>query len=153
VSVTIRTATEADAHDLAPIMRSEDAAEVFASDGWTPLEALLESMRKSNDSWAVLVDGRIAAIFGVVSTDILGGVGTAWMLTGPAVEAHPVSFLRTCRRGIAQMLERWPVLTNWVDARYVRSLRWAKWLGFAIGPARPVGRLGELFHPIELRSV
>lgn len=141
-------ATAEHARELAPTMRKEDAAEVLASSGRTPLEALLASLEASPYCRALLFDGRVAALFGVGPGP--EGLGIVWLLTGELVEGHKQAFLDTCRPEIGKMLEVHPVLGNLVDARYVRSVRWLKRLGADIREAVPFGVAGLPFHPFLL---
>lgn len=157
--VQVLPATRAHAEALAPLMRAEDAAEVLASAGHTPLQALLDALDDSAEAWAVLFDGEVAALFGVcpapvVSTSILGTplVGVPWALTGRAVDSHPRTFWRLSRPWLAHFARRYPVLVQAVDARYAASLRWLARLGFDVQPAAPHGAAGLPFHPVYYRS-
>jgi hypothetical protein len=148
-------ATEAHARELALTMRMEDAREVMASAGWTPLQALLESLKVSDSPKTLLVDGSPAAIWGVMPVDLVNGVGAIWLLTGDAVNRWPMAFLRRCRAEVRRLHERWPVLVNAIDARYETACRWAFWLGFDVeDPAPMPGAVTDLpFRRIELRGI
>lgn len=151
----IRKATYADAVQLATTMRPADAAECRASGGYTPLEALHESMRVSDFVHALELGDQVAALWGVApvgGTLVTGpAVGVLWALTSTAVDRHRKSFAATSSRVILGLQQLYPVLTNMVDARYTDALRWARWLGFEVHPARPFGFEQRLFHPIVLR--
>ncbi len=130
---------------VAHSMRPSDVAEVMASCGHDPLKALWESIRISDATWTLLLDGQPSAIFGVVSVED-GGV--VWMLTSNLVDKHPVAFLRTCRPVVEALLTHYGRLFNYIDARYEVALRWAKWLGFTVGHPLPFGVAGLPFHPV-----
>src|SRR5688500_11120502 len=110
-------------------MRPADVAEVQASCGLSPLEALRSSMAASDFTDALLVDGEVAALWGVVpvgGTLVTGPAGgIAWALTGRAVDRHRRLFA-TASLLVVSALERrgYPFLTNMVDARYTAALRW-----------------------------
>lgn len=146
----IETATLRHAESLAQVMRPEDIAEVRSSDDWSPIQALAESLRKSEEAWSVFVDGEIAAMYGVSTLSMLGGVGAVWMLTGPALEKHPLAVLRACQRLLPDLLIRHHVLINAIDARYSKALKWAKWLGFELGECVR-GQDGTEFYTISLK--
>lgn len=149
--LVVRRGTEADAFELYATMRKEDVAELRAT-GLSPLGGLLDSVRQSDQPMAVVVGESVAAMFGVAPVDILSGVGAVWMLSGYAVDmASPLVFLRRCRAELEQLLARWPKLINAIDARYVRSVRWARWLGFDVSEPFPHGIAGVPFHFIEAR--
>lgn len=139
---------------LAPTMRAEDAAEVLASGGFAPLEALFEGLSRSEVAQALLLEGEVAAIWGVVPLprrSLLGPqAGIVWLLTGTAVERHQLAFLRLSRPAVAALLTRYALLTNCVDCRYAVALRWAAWLGFTLSPPAPFGAAGLPFQRITL---
>lgn len=130
-------ATLAHAEDLAPRLRQADIDEIKASAGETPLEALVQSIASSPRSWAWLIDGRVAAIFGVAGHPFRPGVGTPWLLGAPEIEQHKVFFLRRCLFYIRQMLAAYPVLENYVDCRHTASVQWLSWCGFALCEVDP----------------
>lgn len=155
-SVRILKATVAHAEALAPLMRPEDAAEVWASGGYPPLDVLLEALNFSDVAYTLFLDGEVAAMWGVgpaMKPTLLAGrwLGVPWLLTGRAVTKHPGAFLRACRACLPLLLQRYPVLVQWVDARYVAAVRWVRWLGFEVGEPVPFGVSGLPFHPVRIR--
>jgi len=130
-------ATLRHAEDLAPRMRKADIDEVRASSGETPLEALIQSIAMSPMSWAWKVDGRVIAIFGVAPHPNSPAVGIPWLLGCPEVEQQKIHFLRQCRGYLKQMLDAFPVLTNYVDCRHTASIQWLSWCGFALCEVEP----------------
>lgn len=153
--VRIVDARDGHAFDLAPRMRLEDAAEVRASGGYTPLGALVVSLRASTEAYTLLIDGAPAAMWGVVPdarrSTFLVPVGIAWLLTGDLVERHRVLFARLSRQVLRDLLSRWAVLHNAIDGRYEAAIRWARWLGAEVLPAVPFGRAQLPFHPFVFR--
>ncbi len=132
-------------------MRPEDAAEVMASDGVSPVEAIIQSWAASQEAWTVRMNGEPAAMYGASVHPFgseLAPVAVAWLLTTPVVDRHPVLFVRESKRIVRDLYRRYGDLINYVDARYGKSLRWADCIGFEIHPAIPFGKNGELFHPI-----
>ncbi len=58
-----------------------------------------------------------------------------------------MTFIKECRRRIPQMLELFPHLVNYVDARHVISVRWLKRMGFHFDPDPvPYGPFGMDFY-------
>lgn len=148
-------ATREHARELAPRMRAADAAEVLASGGYTPIEALVGALDLSERAWTLELGGEVAALFGVVPLrgTVLGPVqaGVIWALTGTTVERHRKSFARVSRDVLPALLEEYPALVNYVDDRYAAALRWAAWLGFDVGPPEPFGLHGLPFRRIVIR--
>jgi hypothetical protein len=155
VRVEIRKATEEDAAELAARMRPEEVAEVYAMGGVSPLEAITESLRSSDEAWSLLLDGVLACTWGVapLKNTMLGGKsGVAWLLTTPLIERQPKTFWKACIFELHDLLGRWDELVNDIDARHVKAVRWAKRLGFKLDEARPFGFLRLPFHRFTVRK-
>ncbi|TCS05303.1 MULTISPECIES: hypothetical protein [unclassified Rhizobium] len=125
---------------IAERMRQADREEVFAASGRSPLSALSFSHRHSSLAWTALFDGRPEVMWGVGDINILTGIGAPWLLGTDAVEESFRAFLRISRDWPAQLLSRYRLLRNFVDARNTVSLRWLEWLGF------------RLFEPVEING-
>jgi hypothetical protein len=156
VEALIRPVRDTDAAALAGVMRPEDAAEVLASGGWSPLQGICGSLEISSVKFAVDIDGDLAALGGIADGPrwtLLGGpsYGVVWLLTGSAVARHPGAFWRASVVVLQRLLELQPVLWNAIDARYVAALRWARRLGAEVQPAIPWGESGLPFHPVVWR--
>jgi hypothetical protein len=147
----VRRATPADAVDLAPRLRRADVDEVWAASGSGPNDALLRAVEAG--SWAGTVDGEVEAIFGTHPMTLLGDVGCIYLLGSDAIERHARPFLRMSRRYVQAVRQDYGVLMNWVDARNAASVRWLRWLGFAIMSPAPFGPFGLPFHRFEMRHV
>jgi hypothetical protein len=133
-------------------MRAEDAAEVLAARGHSPIEALGDALWQSTQAFTLVAGDKVLCMTGLIPLHLHNvQAANAWLLTGDAVESHKVAFLRASRFAITLYLEEYPVLVNYIDARYSRALAWAKWLGFDVCEARPYGIDGEPFHEISLR--
>lgn len=111
-------------------MRAPDRAEVLASDGWLPEQALSASMMASELSRVLLIQGEVAAVFGVRVLE--SGVAQPWALTTDTVERFPVSFVRASRQVLRELVTRYPVLVQCIDDRYKAALRWVELLGFRV---------------------
>ncbi len=134
--------------EIAGRMRAADRAEVFAASGRSPLSALSFSYRHSSEVWTALFDGRPQVMWGVGDISILTGVGAPWLLGTDAVERNFRGFLRISRDWPAQLLGRYRLLRNLVDARNTISIRWLEWLGFRLFD--PVEINGQPFHLFEM---
>jgi len=145
-------ATVEHARAMAPRMRKEDAAEVWASLHAGPLEALEISLSWSLFAWTWMVGGEPAAMFGIGTADVMGTTGIPWLLSTDAVERFSTTFLRGCKRNLRTLLRTFPHIENYVDARYTRCIRWLEWLGFSIGEPVPFGKEGLPFRHFEMRA-
>lgn len=150
--VEMRAATRDDAAALAASMRQEEVAEVLASSGLGPLEALVQSMEASSESWAVFFDGHLACIWGIAPLTMLGPrVGGAWLLTTPVVERYAKDFWRECKRLLPLALACWDELINYIDVRHEKAIRWAKRLGLRLEEPAPYGVAGLPFQRFSVR--
>jgi hypothetical protein len=147
---TFEVATPEHASELARTMRPEDRAEVWASDGHTPEEAIQSALAASSEAWAGLVDGRVICLFGVSKLTFLGDAASPWLLGSTEIPRHFRHFLRAGRVVVKTWKERYPVLVNFTDSRYSAAVRWLSWLGFTIHPAAPHGPFGVPFHRITI---
>jgi hypothetical protein len=149
--IRIVDATRAHALELAPKVRQEDAAEVKASGGYEPLQALELALDASVLSMTLLIDGKVAAMFGVAKATHEVGVGYPWLLSSAAVKHHQKAFFKLSGPAVEQLLAIFPTLVQYVDARYVAALRWLKRLGFELQPPIIFGVEKRPFVPVVLR--
>lgn len=149
--ILVRAAVETDIPDIAGRMRAADVAEVAASSGRSPQEALEFSLRKSSLARTAVIDGRPEVMFGVGDINVLTRTGAPWLLGTDAVTENYVAFLRGSVDWRDQLLLRYDVLVNAVDDRNLASKRWLRWLGFKLGEPMPIGRAGAMFRVFEMR--
>jgi hypothetical protein len=142
-------ATQAHARSLGINMRDSDAAEVWASSGFLPVEAVEMSIKLSAKSWAMTIDGEVAAVFGVADGSLLDGVAYPWALTSDLVDRHPREFYLASVAVLDYFRSLYPILVNAIDTRNKKSLRWARRVGFKVAAEpTPMGVRGGMFHPI-----
>jgi len=152
LEVKVVTATRNHAHAMAPHMRKKDAAEVWAAYHHCPKEALVRSLRASTSAWTVLVDGTPVMMFGVGSFNLLDCQGHPWLLATDKIRNLGTRIIRGTRKYLDIMLEMYPELVNYVDARQTSTLRWLRWCGFSIHEAQDFGAEGLPFHKVTLRG-
>lgn len=133
-------------------MRYEDRREVESAGGPDVLKTLRRSVEHSTHCIVATHDDQLLAIFGVAPMSLVAGRAAPWLLGTDRLEKHKRALITSARAYIGTMLREYPVLTNWVDARNVASVRLLKWLGFKIGPAEPFGFASLPFHRFEMRS-
>lgn len=154
MSVEVCQATAEHAETLARCVRSENIAEMRACAGSSamPIDVALESLEHSSLARTLIIGGEVAAIWGVFPETALGGRATVWVLAGDAADRHPIAFAKISRLALEELLGHFDLLGAFVDARYERSLRWARWLGFSVGAPQPAGAAGQPFCPIAIRA-
>ena len=134
------------ARQLVPVMRGVDVQEAWAAAHLSPEEAILRSLEASPNPKVGLVDGEVTCVFGVGEWSAIGLLGVPWLLTAESMPRHARKLLVGSRAYVDEMKRRYLVLTNHVDARNQKAVRWLRWLEFEIGPAKPFGFDKLLFH-------
>ena len=133
-----------DVYRIAARMRDGDRLEA-TSLGADPTALLRTSYRHAILRRTAFVDGEIAAIWGLGGV-LLSDEGTPWLVTTPAVERVPVTFVRTAREQVAEMLSLRSYLSNVVQASYTGACRLLEILGFTLEAAQPIGPHGVPFR-------
>lgn len=106
--------------------------------GLTPLRGIWESCHDGLVNKTALVNGKVAAMWGVKQTS--PDEGFPWFLTTKALEeAPPLFFVRTYKKEVQEMLELFPRLVNYVLSDYDSSIRILRLAGFTIGEPEPYG--------------
>lgn len=117
-----------DIADLAPRLRKEDVAEVYAVNGCSPEQALLDGLQTSDECLTIEHEEKIIGMFGVAP--LRPGVGAIWLLASDELPSIRWGFLKQTRPWVAHFLTKFPLLTNLVDARNTQHIKWIKWAGF-----------------------
>lgn len=125
-----RPAIIMDCDDLAPRMREQDAKEVWHSHGLTPLEALVFSFQRAEESYSIISDdGQVIGMFGVGR--VTSNIGVPWLLASDELPKVAKEFIPQSKEWIDRVHERYDLLFNFVYAKNTTSIRWLKWLGFS----------------------
>jgi hypothetical protein len=137
----VRKAELKDALELAPKIRKGDRQEIMASDGASPLQALVIPFTQQ---------GKIYSIVGTKSEGVIGmfgshpskekGYGVVWLLSSEALFKHTKQFIQECPRWINDMSKGYEYVYNFVDERNWKSLKWLQFLGFE--PKTKIGDFG-----------
>ena len=128
----VRPAILADAIQLAPKMRIADREEIRASNGSSPLEALVIPFTyKEGRSYTIIGTAKegVIGMFGVAPTKD-PEYGIAWLLSSEDLFKHTKQFIKECPYWVSQMSEGYTYIYNWVDRRNWKSLKWLQFLGF-----------------------
>ncbi len=145
MKIEIRKCTGRDIKAMKGKLRKEDCVELEKATGGSPYKALVLSYRFSEKSWVGIVDGEIACAWGVSKQSLLGNRGTIWLLSTDVMGSIPLQAAIHTKRELKKIEKDYGYLENYVDATYVKCIRWLKWLGFTIEEPKPWGRKKELF--------
>lgn len=133
-----RPASRVHCTQLAPRLRASDVLEIHRASGLDPLEALLDSVRRSDEDmcWTGFLSGHPVVMFGANDLrpdDYDGedyGVGGIWMLASPDIYRNRFDFQRNAKKYVAKMHERYEYLTNFIDIDNLPTQAWLPRLGF-----------------------
>jgi hypothetical protein len=137
---------------IAANMRELDAAEIMASHGHEPLDALKIGKSVSDYSAIVHYKDIPCAMFGLNKGDILSCTGIPWMLGTHDVSKDVRGFLSESKAILNEMLDLAPRLFNYVHAENKPSIVYLKHLGFTIDKPKSYGVKKELFHRFSLEK-
>ena len=136
--------TEEDMRELARHLRPEDRRELAGLVGDNIEAACLNSLRASSAAWICKCDGFPLSAFGVAGSPIGGGV--IWMLSTTETSKHKIYVGKKTREGIRAFLHDWGYLYNYIDAGNTETIKWLKWMGAKIYPAKPMGLWRLPYH-------
>lgn len=136
---------------MADYIRDADREELRASSGQIPLLAMRSAIRYSDVAMTGFADGVPVCMWGVTRESLIGNIGVPWMIATERLEKHARLFIRKCRKPLMEMRKEYDILTNYVDARNTRAIRWLEWMGFKIHDPKPYGVLNLPFHKFEMK--
>lgn len=113
---------------LAANLREADVAEIKASSGRDPEEAIQIGVL-TGANVICLHDDTPVAIYGV-SPSHVPSLGLIWMVATTDFSLLTRQFLRECRQGMTDLCRDYRLVMNFTDARNHVHHRWLKWMGF-----------------------
>lgn len=137
------------------LMRTPDWKECVATYGvrHDPRDVLHDSVKNSNYvRCAMTPQCTPVAVFGVMSTSLLGRQGSIWMIATGEFDRHAKFSLQLGRRLIPKLLENFDELVNYVHSDNRANLNWLRHMGFEIEAAAPYGVAKQLFHRVTRRA-
>ncbi len=150
-NVGIRPSVSDDVSWLKRTLRPEDVAEVWASDHDKPGKALNDSFNSSTEAYTLTRFGYPIAMFGIVPVRGREDLAIIWLLGTPDIAKVKKSFVALTREVLKHFLTLYPCLFNFVDARYVKAVRWLSVCGATFGAPQPFGAEGLPFIPFVVR--
>ena len=141
-TLEIIPATTEHAYQLAPHMKQADREEVKAASGLEPLEVLLKSLELSEKAYALLAGDEVIALGGLVP--LTEQIGIPWALTSDKIALYSKQFCRITKELIKGFHKKYPLLTNFCDARNTTTIRWLKYCGFKFVTETPEFRVARI---------
>lgn len=142
-----------DAAAFSGALRDADRQEVYAATGTDRyLRLLTASIASSQAAFSVWTHDMVpVALFGASYRNALTDHGTLWLVATDELARHWREFCRRTREYLYELVKSPAIMTNWIDARNDKALRYIRWLGAEVAPAQPFGPFGLPFHRFELR--
>lgn len=114
--LVVRRSTFGDIWDLSAVIRPEDAAEVAAASGRSPVESLMDGLLNSQECWTARNSRQDILAMGGVVWNMENQVGIPWMLCSVIAEKHKLSLVKLMRRLNARWIRHYERLYNtaWV---------------------------------------
>lgn len=137
---------------IADDIRDEDLEELRAASDRDVLDALISCMEDSFFSLSVKKNGIPLMIFGVAPYTLLCDETCCWAVATQKLKFSGSKFLRCSREVVAAVNRIYPVMSNYVGDWNHNALRWLRWCGFTVAPARRIGIHGEMMHRVERRD-
>lgn len=139
---------------LAERLRPRDEKEIRDC-GIKPRRALYRAFRNSVMCKTALIDGEVAAMWGLCvglrpGVSPLSDLGVPWLHTAAAVERIPVSFVKVARAELALMRANRRRLESFVAADYGQAIKLLRVLGFTVERPMPIGANGAAFCRFHL---
>lgn len=136
---------------MAEAMAPEDKRECRAL-GFQPKQALKASIANAIEHYVISYDGVPAIMLGVSRPSELSETNLAWLVATPVILEHPFLFLEYSKIIHEAWVNRYRVLTNYVDVRHTRAVRWLQWLGADMKLLPSVPPYGRAFYKFTLES-
>jgi len=135
------------AKHIGPVLadfREADRQEVWASGRQTPEEALRTSVEASSQyCQTFLWNGVPVAICGMSSNSVWG---VPWMLATESITEWGKPFIKEGIIVVDEMLKIRRQLTNYIDSRNTKSIKWLQFIGFTVAFDAPQMVNGEIFY-------
>lgn len=129
--IAFRPPQPGDAEAIAADMRDIDAVEC-RSWGHAPLDAVRAGLAGSIEpEVAVGLHGPVCAL-GIIPVSVLDGLARPWLLGTRETPRHARVLLTAAPPRVAVWQAQYPRLENWVHRDNAASIRWLKFLGFAV---------------------
>lgn len=140
MEVKILKAKAAHIKYIADHVRDADRQEMLDYNMMTPMESIQLSLYNSQgEAWTGLVDGVPVTMFGVAKPNWI------WLVGTKDIHKYETVFLIKSRKILKKILEKHPMLENYVEAKNTRSVQWLSWLGFEMDEPERTGANNELF--------
>jgi hypothetical protein len=92
-------------------------------------EYMKSFLRKSAHTYVGFIDGKVAAVYGLLTPTLLSDMGYMWLLTTDVVDGHKFVFVRHSQVVVGSVLKHYARIVGNTSPADTRAIRWLKWLG------------------------
>jgi hypothetical protein len=132
--------------DIALRMRLEEGIERVGLD---KEKIIRGAVKDASYTFTAMIDNEPACMWGIYQQTMLSDTAYMWLITTPLIEKHQFVFARRSQIYLQGLKQHFNVIQGHVDARFSRSIRWLRWLGFRVYPDM---NDGTFRRPFELRQ-
>lgn len=129
--------------------RMGEEAKLIESVGGKPRGWLRWNMAQSDETWTAIVNGEVAAMWGVKGNELLCE-GEVWAVFTDLARRYPLTIMRGAQAWIEKVMASRHALVSTVCGSDARARRFAQALGFDVAVHGPVLDKGILCYPIKL---
>jgi hypothetical protein len=79
--------------------------------------------------WAGIIDGELAAMWGLMPPTVLSTQAYLWLYTTEALDGHEFILVRHSQLIMKEMLKEYPCICGHAVVSNYKAIRWLKWLG------------------------
>ena len=115
-------------------MKKSNKQELLYAVGNHALDDMERAFKYSDEIGCFYIDGKPAAIFGVRKASVMSDYGLIWLLMTEETQKHRVTIGRETKTRLKQILRKYTMLYNHVDAKNEEIIKWLKWLGADMKP-------------------
>lgn len=144
-------ATEEHALDLLSNLSPQSVRD-YESLGLDPNSYVVRGLTSSVCAFAGLIDGRCFCLFGVHPDSLTATSGSPWLMTSADIAQAKIAFGRASRQYIPYLRNRFTHLHGWCYEHNTVSIKWLKWLGYAIAPELTVAENGQRYYKFEWKA-
>lgn len=151
--ISYRPPSRADIAWVADNMRQSDVDEIRALGVQDVHEALNHGVKTSKWAAAAVWGEEPLCIIGVTEySDLLGKMGSPWMLGTPVLHKTGRTFWTESKKIVYAMSQDYPFLVNYVWEGSEKSVKWLQKLGFKMEEPLPRGPEGQGFHRFSMEA-
>jgi hypothetical protein len=128
----VKEATQSGIDGMKGKIREVDAVELWDMHHLKPDEAIQVSFDVSSKAWIGYLKSEPVVAFGVAPDPSNPKKGFPWLLATDKINEVKFRVIKYSEQYVAEMIQGFEILENFVDSRNIISKEWLAWCGFII---------------------